>query len=464
VSTLSIFDAAREAPDALAVLEGEHRLSFRELARRTEPYARALLTARPRALALTPRAEVESLLWLYAAFATGTPVLLLHPRATALEKAHASALADASEVAEPSPGALDVASLPVVDDATTLAFLPTSGSTGVPRLVQLSRAALLASAHASAQNLGWQPDDCWLLCLPLSHTGGLSIVTRSLIARRAVSLFEPGPSGTLGQVDRLARLAERATLISLVPSVLTALLDGGFVAPPQLRAVLVGGAGCAPELAERTRLAGLPLLTSYGLTETASQVVTRRYAERYATLPTRRGVVSSGQPLPGVELRLDGETIAIRSSSLFSGYVGVATAPLDPDGWLITTDRGEIGEDGELYVRGRSDDVIITGGENVDPLEVEAALSELPGVKAVCVFGTPSERFGEVVTALLVCTDATLAQPARLAAVLGNRLARHKCPRRLLLVEELPLTATGKVDRRACKARLLAQPSTERET
>ncbi|HYQ14722.1 MAG TPA: AMP-binding protein [Polyangiaceae bacterium] len=457
MSTLSIFDAAREAPDALALIDGELRLSFREVAQRTERYAGVLWRAQPRTLAFTPHADVESLLWLYAAFATGTPVLPLHARATTPEIAHAMALASATGLPPYSEQPFDVECLGAIDDSTTLVHLPTSGSTGSPRLVQLSRAALLASAHASAQNLGWQADDRWLLCLPLSHTGGLSIVTRSLLARRAVSLFEPGPSGTLAQLPRLARALEDATLVSLVPSVLTALLDAGFVAPAGLRAVLVGGAGCAPELAERARSAGIPLLTSYGLTETASQVVTRRYAERFLPLPTRRGVVSSGQPLPGVELRLDGETIALRSPSLFSGYLGAATAPFDTEGWLVTSDRGELGDDGELYVRGRSDDVIVTGGENVDPLEVEAALYELPAIKAACVFGTPSARFGEVVTALLVSSDTTLGEPSHLAKLLGERLARHKCPRRALLVEQLPLTASGKVDRRACRAHFVAQ-------
>jgi O-succinylbenzoic acid--CoA ligase len=463
MSTLSIFDAAREAPDGVGLVEGAAELSFRELARRTEPLVRRLLAARPAALALTPRADTESLLWLYAALATGTPILPLHGRAAAVENAASIARAAATEVGSLPATASAAFDLAAPDDAGTLVYLATSGSTGTPRLVQLSRAAALASARASAQNLGWEPRDRWLLCLPLSHAGGLSIVLRSLLARRAVVLFEPDPGGLLARIEELAHVAVQATLISLVPSVLAALLDAGFVAPPRLRAVLVGGAGCAPELAERARAAGLPLLTSYGLTETGSQVVTRRYAERYQPLPTRQGVVSSGHPLPGVELELRAGLIALRSPSLFSGYLGAPASPLDAQGWLVTSDRGQLGADGELYVQGRSDDVIVTGGENVDPLEVEAALSALPQVAAACVFGTPSARFGEVVTALLVTSDATLTDPARLADLLAERLARHKLPRRALLVDSLPLTASGKLDRRACKARFAAQSGIERD-
>jgi len=452
VSTLSIFDAAREAPGQAALIDAGRELSFRDAARRCEPFTEALLRARPRALALTPRADTESLLWLYAAFASGTPVLTLHGRAPAAEREALLQLASASEVPAPTDAAFSPASLPRVSDETAAVFIPTSGSTGTPRLVELSRAAVRASARASAQNLGWQAEDRWLLCLPLAHTGGLSIVIRCLLARRTVLLFEPGADGLLARSAELSRLAEGATLMSVVPSVLAALLDTGFVAPPALRGVLVGGAGCSPALARRAHAAGLPLLTSYGLTESASQVVTRRYAERFEPLPERDGVVSSGHALEGVELRTNtDDLIALRSASLFSRYLGDERPALDSQGWFTTTDRGSLGDGGELYVRGRIDDVIVSGGENIDPLEVEAALSTLPGVKAVCVFGTPSERFGQLVSALVVTSDAGLAEPARLGELLKDRLARHKWPRRTLVTESLPLTASGKVDRRACR-------------
>jgi O-succinylbenzoic acid--CoA ligase len=390
-------------------------------------------------------------LWLYAALATGTPLVLMHPRATEVEREH---LLEATG-ARPAPGLLAHGSLelPSVPEESTLAILPTSGSTGIPRLVKLSRRALVASAHASARNLGWEQGDRWLLCLPLSHTGGLSIVTRCLVARKTAVLFEPGAAGTLSRLGALQELLAGVTLASLVPSVLSALLEAGFKAPSALRAVLLGGAGCSPELARRAQAAGVPLLTSYGLTETGSQVVTRRYADRYEPLPVRRGVVSSGHPLPGVTLRLEGETISISAGSLLSGYVGNTAPAVDARGFFVTSDRGELGDDGELYVRGRIDDVIISGGENVDPLEVEAALLSLPGVRGACVFGTPSEQFGEVVTAVLVTDDPALAQYGPLAELLSGLLARHKVPRRVVRADELPLGTSGKVDRRACRVR-----------
>ena len=450
MNTLSIFDAAREAPDTIALIDGTNLLSFRDVAERTKPLAAALIATRPRVLALTPRADTESLLWLYAAFATGTPVLTLHQRATPAERSAALELVGATEPPAATDAVFEPQTLPPVAGSTALAFIPTSGSTGTPRLVELSRDAVLASARASEQNIGWETTDRWLLCLPLAHTGALSIVLRCLLARQTVLLFEPSAGGLLGDLEPLLRVAQQATLISVVPSVLAAMLDAGFVPPSRLRAVLVGGAGCSPALCQRAYAARVPLLTSYGLTETGSQVVTRGYAQRLDPVRVRNGVVSAGYALVGVAVRLDdGEpaTISIRSPSLFSGYAGQGPAPLGADGFFRTGDHGVLGHDGELYVRGRSDDVIVSGGENVDPLEVEAALVALPGVQAACVFGTPSARFGQVVTAVLVTGDRALGQASHLAELLADRLARHKLPRRALITDSLPLTASGKVDR-----------------
>jgi O-succinylbenzoic acid--CoA ligase len=452
VSTLSIFDAAREAPERIAVDDGSSLFTFAELAERVVPYCSALAAAHPPVLALTPRAHVDSLLWLYAAFALGVPVLTLHQRATEPEREAATAPLGALPPPPLSPTPLSLTPHPPsLTPSHPLVYIPTSGSTGAPRLVELSRFAVMASARASAANLGWSDDERWLACLPLAHTGGLSVVIRCLLARRAVLLFEPGEAGLLADVPRLLGVAARATLVSLVPSLLERLLDHDFRPAAALRAVLLGGSGCSPALARRAHAAGVPLLTSYGLTETSSQVVTRPYAERYQPLPQRSGCVSSGVTLPGVELELRGELIAIRAPSLLTGYVS-AGSPLDSAGWLVTADRGERGAAGELYVRGRSDDVIVTGGENVDPYEVQASLCAIPGIAAAAVLGLPSPEYGAIVAALVVCDDAALASPARLAELLADRLARHKQPRIVKRVESLPLTPSGKLDRTACRA------------
>jgi acyl-CoA synthetase (AMP-forming)/AMP-acid ligase II len=218
-----------------------------------------------------------------------------------------------------------------------------------------------------------------------------------------------------------------------------------------LRAVLLGGAGCSPDLAERARRAGVPLLTSYGLTETGSQIVSRRYAERYAPLPQRSRCVSSGHALAGVEIKLVAERIAVRAPSLLSCYLGVETPAVDADGWFITSDRGACGPQGELYVLGRSDSVIVTGGENVDPEEVERALCVLPEIQDACVFGLPSVEFGQRVVAVVVLAAAAVPlELEQLTLQLRSQLARFKLPRALVIAQALPFTASGKLDRQAC--------------
>jgi O-succinylbenzoic acid--CoA ligase len=261
------------------------------------------------------------------------------------------------------------------------------------------------------------------------------------------------------------------------------MLQDGFSPPPALRVVLLGGAGCTTELAERARHAGIPLLTSYGLTETGSQIAAGRYAARHAILPVQNGCVSSGHPLAGVEIKIVAGRIAVRTAALFSGYIGAGSAgmgaaggggevrggpgsgavgfgrtgvtpALDADGWFLTSDRGEWGPQGELYVLGRTDLVIVTGGEKVDPEEVERALRMLPEIRDACVFGVPSTEFGQRVAAVVVPSAGTPPfELEQLTERLRSRLARFKLPRSLVLADELPCTASGKLDRAGCAER-----------
>jgi acyl-CoA synthetase (AMP-forming)/AMP-acid ligase II len=286
--------------------------------------------------------------------------------------------------------------------------------------------------------------------------GGLSIVLRMLAARRTVVLFESGATGLLSRITEFGRRIdeERVTLVSLVPPVLDRLLRDGFQPPSSLRAVLLGGAGCSSNLASRARASGVPLLTSYGLTETGSQIAARRYSERYAPLPQLGECVSSGHPLAGVEIKIIGERIAVKTAALLSGYAGEATPAVGADAWFVTSDRGTLGPQGELYVLGRTDSVIVTGGENVDPEEVERALRVLPEVHDACVFGLPCAQFGQRIVAVVVpAAGAAPLELEQLTEQLGSRLARFKLPRTLLITEALPFTASGKLDRRSCSDR-----------
>lgn len=446
MTELSIFAAAYAAPNRIALVTETADYTFEQLAALTVSRAAALARLMGPVL-LKPQWDLDSLLWLYAALASGTPVLALPRSAPERECLRAQRLTGAREPPELRPSTfLEQA----IDPQKPYALLWTSGSSGAPKIVESSRRAALAAAAASALNLGVDPEERWLLCLPLSHMGGLAIVVRMLVARRTVVLFAGGDLG--------ARIhAERVTIVSLVPVLLDRLLRGGYQPAPSLRAVLLGGAGCAAGLAERARQARVPLVTSYGLTETGSQVVARPYAERYDPLPQREGVVSSGQPLNGVEIKLVGERIAIKSAALLTAYIP-ASPSVDGDGWFLTNDRGVLGLRGELYVQGRTDLMLITGGENVDPVEVERALCALPEIESACVFGVPCAEFGQRVVAVLVpardgvALDPAALEPARLRAALGRVLTRAKIPRHFVFAAALPQTASGKLDRSACFA------------
>jgi acyl-CoA synthetase (AMP-forming)/AMP-acid ligase II len=455
LNRLSIFAAACEVPNRLALITEKDEFTYAELAALTLSRA-AALDDFPGPLLLEPRLDLDTLLWMYAASAAGIPFLALHAQATAHERAAVQALTGARD--KPS---LDFATTTrfverKIDPENAHSLMLTSGSTGAPKVVVLSRRAVLASAAASESNLGLDDDERWLLCLSLSHVAGLSIVVRMLAARRSVVLFESGAAGLLSRTTELGlRIHEqRVTLVSLVPTLLERLLRDGFQPPPKLRAVLLGGAGCSPQLAERARRVGVPLLTSYGLTETGSQITARRYEERHSLLPQLGEYVSSGHPLAGVEIRILNERIAIKAEALLSEYVGVATPAIDADGWFFTSDRGAWGPQGELYVLGRTDSIIVTGGENVDPEEVERALRRLPEVEDACVFGLSCDEFGQRVVAVVVpATDTAPFTIEYLTLQLRSRLARFKLPRSLVITEVLPFTSSGKLDRRTCATR-----------
>ena len=293
----------------------------------------------------------------------------------------------------------------------------TSGTTGAPKPVLLSAANHEASAIASAWNLGVDPDDRWLCCLPLWHVGGLSILHRSAIYGTTAVLHDGFDSARVR-----GELAGGAiTQVSLVSTMLRRLIDAGMSEWPGLRAALVGGGPIPGDLLEWAESRGFPLVPTYGMTETASQVVT------------------GGRPLLGVELRLgDGGEILVRGPM-------VAAGAADADGWLHTGDRGRLDGDGSLHVEGRLDDVIVTGGENVAAAEVEEALLAHPAVADAGVVGRPDPEWGEAITALVVVRgevgDEELLTHCR------ARLPGFKVPKAIERRAELPRNAAGKLVR-----------------
>jgi o-succinylbenzoate---CoA ligase len=406
---LSIAAAAREAPHRPAIITADRTITFADAAAGARAHRGAdhAIVAHP---------SIDTLLQIYAALDEHRAIALCHPRA------------------QPPPRA----AVP----AGTLAVLYTSGSTAAPRGVILSRAAFVAADAASAAHLGGH-DDRWLLCLSLAHTGGLAVALRALAARRPVILHH-GPSFDPAKVARLA-VAAGATAASLVPTQLDALVAAAAPLPPW-RLVLVGGAAAPPSVVARAAARGVPVLRTYGLTETWGQVATQRLADAgrpdAPMIPLAGITVAAGTAAAPAAITIAGPT-------LMTGYVGAP--PLA--GPLVTSDLGYLDATGGLHVVGRCDDVIITGGENVHPAQVEAAVAAAPGVAAACAFGVPDERWGALVACAIVLHERL--DLAALHAWLAAHLPPHLRPRRLAVVDALPLGPTGKVDRRALATQLL---------
>lgn len=293
--------------------------------------------------------------------------------------------------------------------------LATSGTTGDPKGVVLTHAAVAASAEASSRRLGVTSDDHWIACLPLNHVGGLSVVTRALHLGTGLTVL-PGVDG-----DELHRIADerrsegRRCMISLVAAALPR------VDPDRFATIVLGGARPPAVRPPNT-------VVTYGMTETGS------------------GVVYDGRPLDGVEVTVIESEIHVRGAMLLRAYRD-GRVPL-VDGWLPTGDLGRIDDSGRLHVDGRRGDLIITGGENVWPDTVETVLRAHRAVVDVAVTGTDDPVWGQIVTAYVVTTG----RPPSLDELREHArplLPGYALPRRLVFVDELPRTALGKVIRAA---------------
>jgi O-succinylbenzoic acid--CoA ligase len=312
----------------------------------------------------------------------------------------------------------------------TAVVIATSGSTGVPKGVELSASALTASAGASLRRIGALPGERWLCCLPTFHIAGLGVLVRSLVTGT-----DPLITATADALGGGAAAGSWAH-VSLVPTQLRRLIDAGS-RPAGLKTVLLGGSAAAADLLADARAAGWPVVTTYGMSETCG------------------GCVYDGVPLDGVSAAPDQEgRIVIAGPVLFSGYrlQPELTRSVLTAGAFRTADLGYLGPDGRLVIRGRADDVINTGGEKVVPGEVEAVLGTSPRVADVVVVGVPDEEWGEQVTAFVVPADP--AHPPdldHLRSIVRQALSARAAPKKVFVMPVFPQLPSGKPDRAAMR-------------
>ncbi|HMT05177.1 MAG TPA: o-succinylbenzoate--CoA ligase [Solirubrobacterales bacterium] len=429
---------SQSCPDRIALIADGESMTYSQLEDESAQAARRLAAwgvRRGATVAMNMRPGRDKIILIHALMKTGAVLLPISPKLSSEERARAIESCGVSvDLDDPGKLTQTEADLPLLgehDMSDPHCRILTSGSTGMPHTVSLSYGNHLFSAMGSAFNIGVDPSDRWLCALPTSHISGLSIVMRSVIYGTAMVLqdrFEPSAITQAIEEDGV-------TVISLVSTMLLRLLnDGVDLSAP--RAILVGG-GPVPQSALREALdRGARVIQTYGLTETCSQVTTLEVAE------ARRKVGSVGRPLLTSHLRIQGGEILVQGPTVSAGA-------LDADGWLHTGDVGRIDEDGFLYVQGRTDEMIISGGENVIPGEVEDVLLQHPGILEAAVIGRPDPEWQQAVTAVVVTANDAQIGLDELRGHCEGKLAPYKIPKRIEVVGELPKTPSGKLHRAA---------------
>jgi O-succinylbenzoic acid--CoA ligase len=431
---------AQTSPDRTALSTDGTTTSFAELEAEATWVARRLAAQgvrRDATVALTMPPGREMVVLIHALMKLGAVLLPVNPRLSGTErdavlKAERPVL-ELSDAGELNQTEADLPLLGEHDMDDIHCRILTGGSSGASRAIGLTYGNHLWSAVGSAFNIGVQPDDCWLCCLPLSHISGLSIVMRSVIYGTTIGLH----SGF--DIDLVAEAFEKgeASVASLVSTMLLRLLEAGadLSAP---RAILIGGGPVPSDALEEAVGRGARVVQTYGLTEACSQVTTLGPAD------AKRKLGSAGRPLLTTHLRIEEGEILVQGPTVAPGCA-------DADGWLHTGDLGRIDEEGFLYVEDRIDDLIVTGGENVVPAEVEQVLLRHPEVADAAVVGREDPEWQQAVTAVVVLREDADLGTEELRRHCASELAGYKVPKRIEIASALPRSPSGKLLRRALR-------------
>ena len=337
------------------------------------------------------------------------------------------------------------------EDDSTISIMYTSGTTGYPKGVRQTVQNHSSSAISSVLNLGLKEDDVWLCVVPIFHISGFSILMRSLLYGMKVRLYEKFDAASCAAEIAQGSVTRMSAVAVMVERLLTYMEEHGMVAHPAFMSILAGGGPVPVDYLERADRLHLQIAQTYGMTETSSQSAT------LSSEDAMRKAGSAGKPLFFNQIRIDGATrpleegeICIRGPHVTPGYIGqFASRPTMEGGWLKTGDIGYLDEEGYLYVIDRRADLIISGGENIYPAEIENILLAHPAVKEAGVCGMDDEVWGQVPVALVVLkSDVSVEE---LLAFCKTRLASYKLPKKIVFTDTLPRNGSNKLVRRKLK-------------
>ncbi|QTD43352.1 o-succinylbenzoate--CoA ligase [Sporosarcina sp. Te-1] len=333
----------------------------------------------------------------------------------------------------------------------TITVMYTSGTTGFPKGVRQTAGNHTSSALSSVLNLGLSDKDVWLCAMPLFHISGFSILVRSILYGMEVRLYEKFDAHSAASDIRDGKATRMSVVAVTLEKVMGELIQNGWTVSPEFRSMLVGGGPVARSTLERAQMLGIPVLQTYGMTETSSQTATLSAEDAL------RKIGSAGKPLFFNEIAIDGAKkpkeigeIIVRGPHVTPGYIGRFTEkqPL-VEGWLHTGDLGYLDDEGYLFVMDRRSDLIISGGENIYPAEIESVLMGYPAVQEAGVCGLENDEWGTVPVAFIVSQGEVTEE--MLLKYCADRLAKYKIPKRFVFVDQLPRNASNKLLRRELK-------------
>lgn len=339
------------------------------------------------------------------------------------------------------------------EDDDIFGYFFTSGTTSKPKTVPLKRRQMKVAAEASSHNFRPEQDKYWLLCLPLNHIGGISIILRTLLYGSAI--YRMGHFNEL-MIKEFLGENSRFQAASLVPTMLKRLLDDPlFKTHREFKSILLGGGPVTGLLLKKSAERGIPVVSSYGMTETCAQIMANPLLAPSGMYTPLKSV---GKPFPPNRMEIRNEDrqalgknqsgqIWLKGPQVFDGYLNEEDneGKFDQEGWFNTGDYGHMNGFGHIFIESRRTDLIISGGENINPGEIEVELLRIQTIKEAAVIGVPDEEWGQKVAAIITLKNGKSPELDDIRQQLGDRLSSYKLPRELRIVDKLPKTPTGKI-------------------